>query len=151
MLNTRLKTLVFAGLLGVGTFVLSSSIPSAQILDRVECNAPQKIISKTIYSDQTKSKLMITSNSAFLITAQGLTGEVCVYIQLNGDNAQMPGPEKVCTTMQKIDKQVIYEAERKTACKRGNIKSQSIIATINHNKQVEKPIFNVLTLSVSIS
>ena len=88
---------------------------------------------------------MIASNSAFLITAQGLIGDVCVYIQLNGANAQMPGSEKVCTSAKKIDKQVIYEAERKTACKRGNIESQSIVATINYDEQMEKPVFNVLT------
>lgn len=60
-----------------------------------------------------------------------------------GDNAQIPGPKNVCAAMHIPAETVIYEADRKTAQRRGTPVSQAVIVQMRYD-EAAAPIFNFI-------
>ncbi len=131
-----------------------ASIPAAaQIIDRVIFSAPQTVASAILPSqDPGITKIAVTSNAPFAIIAKNSIGDMDISVHTRGDingtrfgdNAQMPGDAIACSALSLPLGQKIYEADRKTALKPGNILSQSVIVEIRHDADLS-PEFSVLT------
>jgi hypothetical protein len=92
-----------------------------------------------IASKPGQKKFLIASNTAFEISAEHVIGTMNVKVvssgSLEGLNfgsaAQMPGQPEKCKNLTSFLPSIIYRSNRKTALRRGDIKSQSVLVTLN--------------------
>lgn len=126
---------------------------SAQILDRIKFEVPQRAVSALLPQEQAGlTTLIISSNAPFTISAAEAIGEFDVTVRreglLNttpfGLNAQMPGPNAACAAAVTPAPSIIYRADKKTARARGPILSQSIMVEIRYDESLD-PKFLVKT------
>ena len=125
---------------------------AAQIIDRVSFSIPQHAVSTELPRNEAGvSNLVVSSNAPFILTVSNVVGEIDVTVKNSGainstrfgDNAQMPGPRNVCAMPTSAAPAVIYAADRRTALKRGEILSQSVIITVRFPEGAE-PEFKVM-------
>ncbi len=129
------------------------SIPvSAKMIDKALHAIPQDVIATELPRQPGLTKLVINSNTPFVIAASDVTGELdvkvnqtgAIYTTPYGEEAQMPGPSESCSAPTSIDEKVIYEAQRRTANNRGKILSQSVVVELRYDADTD-PVFNVMT------
>lgn len=116
---------------------------SAQILDRVKFEIPQRVASALLPQETAGlTTLIISSNAPFTISASDAIGEFDVSVRSEGllkatpfgANAQMPGPNAVCAAAVTPSPSIIYRADKKTARAKGPILSQSIMVEIRYDE-----------------
>jgi len=124
----------------------------AQVLDQIKFEVPQRVASATLPTEPGVTRLMISSNAAFTISASEAIGEYNVSVKREGLinttpfglNAQMPGPEAACGAAVSPSPSIIYRAAQKTAAARGPVLSQSIMVEIRYDEAMS-PKFAVKT------
>lgn len=125
---------------------------SAQIIDKVLFTTPADAASVTLPGDPGMTQLVVVSNAPFLITSKGSVAEMNISVHVSGyinetrfgDNAQMPGPSEACALTGTTDTSVIYTSDVRTAVKRGEVLSKSVIVQIDY-PETETPVFEVVT------
>lgn len=130
----------------------------AQVLDQIKFNIPQKVASATLPGEPGLTRLVISSNAAFTISASEAVGEYNVKVIREGlinttpfgHNAQLPGPESTCSAAVSPSPSIIYRATQKTAAARGAVLSQSVIVEISYD-EVIRPKFTVKTEDNSVA
>lgn len=130
----------------------------AQVLDQIKFNVPQSVASAALPSEAGLTRLIISSNAAFTISASEAIGEYDISVKREGLinttsfglNAQMPGPETACGTAVSPNPSVIYRATQKTAASRGAVLSQSVMVEIRYDAAM-RPKFEVKTQDNSVS
>lgn len=130
----------------------------AQVLDQIKFEVPQSVASATLPSEPGLTRLVISSNAPFTISASEAVGEYDVSVQSEGlinttpfgNNAQMPGPEASCGTAVSPTESVIYRATQKTAAARGAVLSQSVMVEIRYDVSM-RPKFAVKTEDNSVA
>lgn len=124
----------------------------AQVLDHIKFDVPQRVASATLPSEAGLTRLIISSNAAFTISAIGAIGEYDILVKHEGLinttpfglNAQMPGPETACGMAVSPSPSIIYSATKKTAASRGGVLSQSVMVEIRYD-EAANPKFEVKT------
>ena len=128
------------------------SIPvSAQIINKVAFSKPQKVIAVPFPPEAGLTKFMVSSDAPFAIISEEAIGEYDVSIKLSGilngqrfgSNAQMPGVAESCAVQSSIKATKIYEAERKTEARKGEILSRAVIVEIRYNADI-KPKLKII-------
>ncbi|WP_371395983.1 hypothetical protein [Fretibacter rubidus] len=151
------KRYIAFAIISAEMLALPFAIPAAaQIIDRVSFSIPQQVASVNIDAEPGKTQLVITSNAGFTVATEGAIGDFDVRVQPSGsingtrygDNAQAPGPLQGCGVATTTTPQIIYNATQKTALRKGEILSQSVIVEINYDPAL-KPKFVVKTLDNS--
>ncbi len=140
-----------AGLALVGT-------AGAQVLEQIKFDAPQSVASAKLPSEAGLTRLVISSNAPFTISASEAVGKYDVTVQREGlinttpfgRNAQMPGPATVCAHAASPSEAIIYRADKKTSLARGPILSQSIMVEIKYDAALS-PKFSVKTEDNSVA
>lgn len=135
-----------------------ASTAGAQVLDQIKFEVPQRVASATMPTEPGLTRLVISSNAAFTITASDAIGEYGIKVLRDGlinttpfgSNAQMPGPETACGAAVSPNPSVIYRANQKTAAARGPVLSQSVMVEIRYD-EVLNPKFAVKTEENSVS
>lgn len=130
------------------------SIPvSAKVIDNFLHAIPQSVMVTELPTEKDGlAKFVINSNTPFAITSESFKGYVNVKVTQTGEisstafgqKAQMPGPSKVCAAPQIEDTSIIYTGNQRTATKRGDVLSQSVVVEIAYAANA-KPTFDVLT------
>lgn len=143
-----------AGYLAIGLIALElASIPvSAQIIKKVTFSEPQKVIAVPFPSELGVTKFLVASDDPFAVISENAIGEFDITItaegKLNGrrfgSNAQMPGRAASCAAQTSHSPTKIYQAERKTAAKEGDILTQAVILEIRHDENT-KPELKIVT------
>ena len=153
------KRYIVAGYLAFELIGLAiAGTASAQVLDRIKFEVPQRVVSAVVPSEPGLTRLVITSNAGFTISASEAIGEYDVKVMsqglLNttpyGLNAQMPGPETACGAAVTPSTSVIYRATQKTALARGPILSQAVMVEIRYDEAMT-PKFDVQTEDNSVA
>lgn len=124
----------------------------AQVLDQIKFEVPQRVASATLPTEPGLTRLMISSNAGFTVSASEAIGEYDVTVLRDGLinttpfglNAQLPGPETACGTATSPAVSVIYRADKKTAAARGPVLTQSVMVEIRYDKAMQ-PKFSVKT------
>ena len=151
------KRYIAFAILSAEMLALPFAIPAAaQIIDHVAFSIPQQVASVNIDAEPGKTQLVITSNAGFTVATEGAIGDFDIRLQPSGringtrygDNAQAPGPLQNCGVATTTTPQVIYNATKKTALRKGGILSQSVIVEINYDPALT-PKFIVKTLDNS--
>ena len=130
----------------------------AQVLDQIKFEIPQRVVSAKMPSEAGLTRLVISSNAPFAITASNAIGEYDVKVLSDGFinttpfglNAQMPGPETACGAAVSPSPSIIYRATQKTAAARGDVLSQSVMVEIRYD-EVLSPKFAVKTEENSVA
>jgi len=130
----------------------------AQVLDQIKFEVPQRVASATLPTEPGLTRLVISSNAAFTVSASDAIGEYNVKVLSEGlinttpfgRNAQMPGPETSCGAAVSPSPSVIYRATQKTAAARGPILTQSIMVEIRYDEAMS-PKFAVQTEDNSVA
>ncbi len=130
----------------------------AQVLDHIKFEVPQSVASAVLPGEAGLTRLIISSNAAFTISASDAIGEYDISVKREGLinttpfglNAQMPGPETACGTAVSPSPSVIYRATQKTAASRGPVLSQSVMVEIRYDTAMS-PKFEVKTQDNSVS
>ena len=128
------------------------STAGAQVLDQIKFDVPQRVASATLPTEPGLTRLIISSNAGFTVSASEAVGEYDVKILREGLinttpfglNAQLPGPETACGAATSPAESVIYRADRKTAAARGAVLTQSIMIEIRYDDAMQ-PKFSVKT------
>lgn len=159
MIKTLLQKLPFKKRYIIGgylTFEITAlavaGTAGAQVLDQIKFEIPQQVASATLPSEPGLTRLIVSSNAPFTVSASGAVGEYDVkvlsegYINVTpfGRNAQMPGPDTACGTAVSPISSVIYRADKKTAAARGPVLTQSVMVEIRYDSAM-KPKFAVKT------
>jgi len=130
-----------------------ASIPvSAQIIDKVAFAKPQKVIAVPFPPEAGLTKFLISSDAPFAVISENAIGEFDVNIEVSGilngnrfgSNAQMPGMASTCARQTSPRATKIYEAERKTAARDGDILTQAIIVEIRYDADI-KPSLKIIS------
>ena len=138
--------------IGVLAMELASIPVAAQMVDKVVFSVPQRVISVPFPPEAGVTKFLVSSNAPFAVVSENAIGEFNVTVDargvLNGkrfgSNAQMPGASKTCATQTSPRSTKIYEAERKTAAKSGDILTQAVIVEIRYDAET-KPDLKIIT------
>ena len=134
------------------------STAGAQVLDQIKFEVPQRVASATLPSEPGLTRLIISSNAGFTVSASDAIGEYDVKVLQDGLinttpfglNAQMPGPETACGTVISPAEFVIYRADKKTAAARGAVLTQSVMIEIRYDAAMQ-PKFAVRTTDNSVA
>ena len=130
-----------------------TSIPvSAQIIKKITFSKPQKVIAVPFPSEVGITRFLVASDDPFAIISENAIDEFHITImdkgKLNGRrfgfNAQMPGLATSCATQTSYSPTKIYESERKTALREGDILTQAIIVEIRYDEET-KPKLKIVT------
>lgn len=128
-----------------------ASIPvSAKIIENVAFSKPQSVVSVPFPTQPGVTRFMVSSNSPFAITSEEAIGDFEINIEVRGNlngkpfgrNAQAPGLIQSCARQTSSKTTKIYEAERGTELREGDILSKTVMvevrydATINPNLQI---------------
>jgi len=140
--------------LAIGLIALEvASIPvAAQIIDKVAFSKPQKVIAVPFPPEAGITKFLVSSDAPFAVISEEAIGEYDVSIKLSGilngqrfgSNAQMPGAAKVCAHQSSVKATKIYEAERKTEAREGEILSRAVIVEVRYDAEI-KPKLKVIS------
>ncbi len=143
------KRKIFIGLVALEII----SVPvSAQIIDHMLHVIPQNVISTELPRLPGVARIVVNSNTPFVIAASQVEGDVDVTINQSGSikatqfgqSALMPGAAQACAKATGDNRSIIYAADQGTAKKRGEILSQSVIVEIRYAANAD-PIFDVMT------
>ena len=86
--------------------------------------------------------MRIASNAPFTLFAGGVVGPIRTHLSPRiPPNAHTPGPRSACTQGIGLETP-IYTAERRTAARRGSVRSQMVEFTISHDA-LAKPEFTL--------
>lgn len=142
-------------ILGIIAIEILALPVSAQMVNHVLFTTPaDAAIVNLPTDDPTMSRLVIVSNTPFVLTAENGTGEAAISVHKSGaindmrfgDKAQIPGAENGCAVLGGADASVIYTATQRTAVERGDVLDRSVIFEVRHAAN-ETPTFNVLPVS----
>lgn len=133
--------------LGLLALEIASLPAAAQIIDRVVFSVEPQTSAVLIDDINGVKRFAVASNSAFYVTADSIIGDIRVEVYNRGEiglanfgeNAQMPGAALACSSMS-FGQQTIYQAERKTAARPGDILSQAVIVSVEHDPDVDPVI-----------
>ena len=137
----------------VATFLAIAVPATAQMQDRVSFSVPQRVISATLPLDKKgQQSFLVSSNAAFAILSENAIGEFDIALKTVGaknsvqfgTNAQLPGTPNSCANAMSSLPMKIYEAERKTAARSGDVLSQAIRIDIHYDASLT-PDFKVIT------
>lgn len=143
------KRLILAGLLGLELL----SIPAtAQMVDHVSFEAPQKAIAVPVPTEPGMASFMVMSNAPFAVIAQDTIGEFKVEItsagtvngNVFGENAQMPGDATRCSEALTPAPSAIYRAVKRTAQHPGPILTQAVRVNVRFDPATS-PTFDIQT------
>jgi len=135
-------------LLGWIALELAAIPAAAQMVERVSFSpAPQVIVADARDNAPGLRSFLVASNTPFVVEVEQVIGEVDVEVFSNGYigemmygiNAQMPGEAKTCTTAQ-LGITRVYQAERKTAAKRGNVQSHAVRVNVRFDEVADPAI-----------
>lgn len=143
-----------ASYLAIGLIALElASIPvSAQIIKKVTFSEPQKVVAVPFPSELGVTKFLVASDDPFAVISENTMGEFDITITAEGKlngwrfglNAQMPGQATSCAAQTSHSPTKIYEAERKTAARKGDILTQAVIVEIRYDSET-KPDLKIVT------
>ncbi len=155
--------------LGLLAIELASLPAAAQIIDRVAFTIEPQASAVLIDDIEGRKRYAVASNSAFFVTAESAIGNIMVTVHQSGDigntrfgdNAQMPGAALICSTLINGE-ETVYQAERKTAAKSGDILSQAVIVVVEHDPtanpvirikpgQANAPLANITDCATKLS
>jgi len=128
---------------------LASLPAAAQIINKVAFQVRPTVTAVEIPTAEVgKSRFLVVSNAPFTVRSADMVGEIKVSVhqsgEMNGnrfgDNAQMPGPNTACAVVTSPSQTVIYQAERKTAAKRGNPVSQAVVIQVKYDSSATPKI-----------
>ena len=130
----------------------------AQVLDQIKFEVPQRVASATLPTEPGLTRLIVSSNAGFTVSASEAIGEYDVKVLRDGLinttpfglNAQLPGPETACSAAVSPAASVIYRADRKTAAARGGVLTQSVMIEIRYDETL-RPKFSVKTEDNSVA
>lgn len=133
-----------------------ASAAQAGVADRVSFSVPAKVIMSEILSKPGQQQFLIASNTPFEIFVKNTIGPMKVSVKSSGrlqglsfgSAAQMPGVVETCKDLTSFLPSVIYRSNRKTALERGDVKSQSVLVTVNFDASA-KPDLSVKIASRS--
>jgi len=123
-----------------------ASIPvSAQIIDKVAFSKPQKVIAVPFPPEAGIAKFLVSSDAPFAVISENAVGEFDISIKVSGvlngnrfgENAQMPGAAKSCAVQTSPKSTKIYEANRKTEAREGEILSRAVIVEIRYDAEIK--------------
>ena len=128
--------------LAIGLIALEiASIPvSAQIIGKFTVSEPQRLSSAPFPPEAGITKFLVSSNTPFAIVSENAIGEFDVSIKVSGmlngnsfgSNAQLPGDAVSCAAQTAKTATKIYEAERKTTSREGDVLTRAIIVEIRY-------------------
>jgi len=146
-------------LLGVFLALEVMSIPAAaKMAERVKFGPkPMVIVADVPNQLSGQDSFLVSSNTPFVVEVGGVVGEVKVDIatggyigtMLYGNNAQMPGVERACS-MGRFGTVEAYRSERKTAAKRGSVKSQAVRVNVRYDR-IASPNIRIVPVIDSVS
>ena len=124
---------------------------SAKVIDTVMHTFPQTVIATELPRQPGKAMIAVSSNKPFVITASGHTGEMdvkvtqtgMIYKTSYGQNAQMPGPARVCAATADDSAATIYTGALRTAKTRGQVLSQTVMVEVRYDASAD-PVFEVI-------
>lgn len=124
---------------------------SAKVVDKMLFTLPADAAIVNLPNDEPGfSRLVVVSNSSFVLTSKNAVGNMDISVHLSGwinetrfgDNAQLPGPVEACSRVGQTDETVIYASDQRTAARRGEVLSRSVIIEVEHAPG-QNPEFNV--------
>ena len=137
-----LKKKIFFTWVALEVVMLPIAIPAtAQIVERIAFSIPPQVAAVELEAEPGLTRYVVATNAPFAIISEGAIGNMDVDIKVHGNlnttpfgtKAQSPGPLDTCTTAISAAPVVIYQAERKTAAKRGKVLEQSVIVEIRYD------------------
>ncbi len=105
----------------------------ANLTDRVQLEVPQIVVVKTLSSQPGETVFQVASNAPFALLSSGQLGEFGIEVTPKGANSQRVGQASNCAVTLSAMPTRIFTAQRKTASKRGDTDSQSIVITVTYD------------------
>ena len=137
-----LKKKIFFAWVAVEVVTLPLTIPAtAQIVERISLSIPPRIAAVELEAEPGISRYMVATNAPFSVISEGVIGKIDVDIKVKGKinktpfgtKAQSPGAKETCVTSLSAAPSVIYQADRKTAAKRGEILQQAVMVEMRYD------------------
>lgn len=136
--------------IAVGLIALEiASIPvSAQIIDKFAFSEPQRLSAVPFPPETGITKFLVSSNTPFAIISENAIGEFDISIKVSGrlngnsfgSNAQLPGAAASCAAQTSNDATKIYEAERETVARDGDVLTRAIMVEIRYADNLKPDI-----------
>lgn len=133
---------LYIGSIAAFLITLGTASPSwAGTSDRVRFEFKPKVVSQIVDRVEGETKLLVASNSAFNISAEGIIGMVSVKIEKKGvisginfgSAAQLPGSIEHTTFLTSHHSATIYTAARRTARDAGKPIDQAVLILITYS------------------
>lgn len=141
-----LKKKIFFTWVALEIVALPIAIPAtAQIVERIAFSFPPRIAAVELESKPGISRYVVATNAPFAVISEGVIGQIDVDIQVHGminktpfgTKAQSPGAKDACVTSLSPAPSIIYQAERKTAARRGEVLEQAVIVEMRYDPALE--------------
>ena len=131
------------------------SLPvSAHIITNIETPTPS-IVSFAEFPNEKagESRFLVTANSPFAVVADSKFASYTVDITVKGkigpqsfgENAQLPGMPKTCSSVRQNGPAVIYKSTRGTEMAEGSAPSRAVVVTVRYPSNL-KPEFDIVSM-----
>jgi len=130
--------------IGLVALELASFPVAAQIMGKAAFSPAQRTVAVPFPPQPGIAKFLVSSNAPFAIVSENAIGEFEVSVKVSGvlngnrfgENAQMPGPATSCKAQTTLKSTKIYEAERKTEAKEGDVLTRAVIVEIRYEDRM---------------
>lgn len=135
--------------LGLITLELASLPAAAKIIGRITESDKATASVVLVDSIDGRKRFAVATTAPFYVSVTDATGDISVNIHKSGrigevqfgDSAQMPGVALTCSYLTG-EQHVIYQSERQTALRGGDILSQAVVVAIHFDKNLS-PNFKI--------
>ncbi len=124
--------------------VIGVSSASANVSDRVVLQIPQKIISKQLPSAPGVTKILLATNTPYVIKSEGAIGELSLTFTSQGTidgrsfgtHSQVPTQHTGCVYVDQPWSTSLFTSEYRTASGSGRPLDQAIIIEVTHDPMI---------------
>jgi len=135
---------IFFALLMTGLALMASSAAQANVSDRVAFQVPKKVFTKTLPSVPGVTRILLATNTPYVIRSEGVIGEMQIDFegqgQVQGKNfgskSQVPNHTQSCMYLDQPFETPLFVSQNRTASQAGRPLEQAIVIVVTHDPMV---------------
>jgi len=125
--------------------VTANGAAHANVSDRVAFQVPQKIVSKTLPSLPGVTRILLATNTPYVIRSEGVIGELHIDFESEGraqgqnfgSKSQAPVSGKSCVYLDQPYETPLFVSKSRTANQSGRPIEQAIVVVVTHDPAVK--------------
>ena len=122
----------------------TNSVACANVSDRVVLQIPQKVFTKTLPSLPGVTRILLATNTPYVIRSEGVIGEMHIDFESRGivdgqsfgSKSQAPASEGACVYLDQPFETPLFVSQSRTASQSGRPLEQAIVIVVTHDPMV---------------